>query len=41
MKSILIAIIISALSGCGTYSQGYSDNNAGYQDQLPSTGNGN
>ena len=42
MKSILIAIVISVLSGCGTYSQGSASNyDAGYQNEIPSTGNGN
>lgn len=40
MKLILIAVMISALSGCGMYPQRSADNNTGYQDQIPSTGNG-
>ncbi|WP_255399165.1 hypothetical protein [Pollutimonas nitritireducens] len=41
MKSILIAIIISVLSGCGTYSEGSATNyDASYQNEIPSSGNG-
>lgn len=40
MKLLLMAVILSVLSACGTYPQGSAGNNSGYQDQVPTTGNG-
>lgn len=40
MKLLLIAVILSVLSGCGMYPQGSADNFSGYHEQVPITGNG-
>lgn len=40
MRLLLIAMMLSVLSGCGAYSQGSASNDAGQQSQIPETGNG-
>lgn len=40
MKLLLIAVILSVLSGCGMYPQGSGSNNTSSQDQAPAAGNG-
>lgn len=40
MKLLLIAVILSVLSGCDMSPQGSANNSSGQQSQAPATGSG-